>query len=376
MATTATSPQVEIGPKERFLRYFQHEVTALQEQMHRLADTALAGGERADAIDHCLAGISHLSDEVRDASVYLPAYDQLKALSEKLMETRSTLAPKSRFAFKTARKNASAISLNDAAEIASQQRLRMTGYSSNRSSAESSMSTTPNYIPTPPSEPNDSSPRLGVKGPGNKLLSPQTAAVRKPSFSESTSVMISNHTSVHIILPSSASHATSSGSLTSLRRCVVDMSVSTASGQPLAGLTLKNIRDSLLVCGHVNGPTHVTGVENSVIVVACRQFRMHECRGCDVYLLCASRPIIEGCNDIRFAPLPELYKIAAEKPTENQWDRVDDFKWLKAEHSPNWSVLPSEERIHDEVWKHTVPGGPDLALDDILKSTVPDRPNA
>ncbi|KAI9707310.1 MAG: hypothetical protein M1836_000270 [Candelina mexicana] len=356
--------EVEIGPKERFLRYFQHEVTALQDQMHRLGETALAGGERADAIDHCLAGISHLSDEA------------VKALSEKLMEIRSTLAPKSRFAFKTARKNPSAISLNDAAEIASQRRLRMTGYSSNQSSAESSMSTTPNYISTPPSEPNDSSQKLGVKGPGNKMLSPQTAAIRKPSFSESTSVIISNYISVHIILPSSASHATSSGSLTALRRCVVDMSVPTASGQPFAGLTLKNVRDSLLICGHVNGSTHVTSVENSVIVVACRQFRMHECRGCDVYLFCASRPIIEGCNDIRFAPLPENYELVAEKPIENQWDKVDDFKWLKAEQSPNWSILPSEKRIHDEVWKHTVPGGPDLALDDILKTTIPDRPSA
>ncbi len=223
------------------------------------------------------------------------------------MDIRSTLAPKSKFAFKTARKNPSAISLNDAAEIASAQRLRMTGYSSNQPSAESSISTTPNYIATPPSEPNDSSPRLGTKAPGSKLLSPETAAIRKPSFSESTSVTISSHISVHIILPSSASHATSSGSLTSLRRCVVDMSIPTASGQPFAGLALKNIRDSLLVCGHVNGPTHVTGVENSVIVVTCRQFRMHGCRGCDVYLFCTSRPIIEGCKDIRFSPLPEAY---------------------------------------------------------------------
>lgn len=50
--------------------------TALQEQMGRLADTALIGGERTDAVDHCLAGIARLSKEVKDASSYLPAYDQ------------------------------------------------------------------------------------------------------------------------------------------------------------------------------------------------------------------------------------------------------------------------------------------------------------
>lgn len=44
--------------------------------MTRLADTALIGGERADATDHCLAGIARLSSEVKEASSYLPTYDQ------------------------------------------------------------------------------------------------------------------------------------------------------------------------------------------------------------------------------------------------------------------------------------------------------------
>jgi hypothetical protein len=34
------------------------------------------GGERNDAIDHCLAGIDRLSHEVKDAAGYIPAYDQ------------------------------------------------------------------------------------------------------------------------------------------------------------------------------------------------------------------------------------------------------------------------------------------------------------
>ena len=50
--------------------------TALQDQMSRLTDTALIGGERVDATDHCLAGIARLASEVRDASTYLPSYDQ------------------------------------------------------------------------------------------------------------------------------------------------------------------------------------------------------------------------------------------------------------------------------------------------------------
>lgn len=50
--------------------------SALQDEMDHLADTALIGGERADAMDHCLAGITRLSSEVKDAAAYLPPYDQ------------------------------------------------------------------------------------------------------------------------------------------------------------------------------------------------------------------------------------------------------------------------------------------------------------
>lgn len=37
---------------------------------------SVSGGERNDAVDHCLAGIDRLSHEVKDASSYIPAYDQ------------------------------------------------------------------------------------------------------------------------------------------------------------------------------------------------------------------------------------------------------------------------------------------------------------
>lgn len=56
-----------------------------------------------------------------------------------------------------------------------------------------------------------------------------------------------------------------------------------------------------------------------------------------------------------------------EAPVQNQWDQVDDFKWLKAEHSPNWSILPDENKLNDEVWTNVVPGGPGVGLEDILK---------
>lgn len=56
-----------------------------------------------------------------------------------------------------------------------------------------------------------------------------------------------------------------------------------------------------------------------------------------------------------------------EDPIRNQWDQVDDFKWLKAEHSPNWSILPEEQRLKQEIWTNVVPGGPGMGLEDIIK---------
>lgn len=58
---------------------------------------------------------------------------------------------------------------------------------------------------------------------------------------------------------------------------------------------------------------------------------------------------------------------ATEKPAQNHWDQVDDFKWLKSEASPNWSVLPESERLSEDVWTKVVPGGQGMGFDDILK---------
>ncbi|MCJ1372951.1 hypothetical protein MMC20_004177 [Loxospora ochrophaea] len=364
--------------------------------MAKLGEMSTVGGERTDAVDHCLAGIARLSYEVKDASSYIPAYDQrtygeaIKALSAKLEETRASFAPRPKFTFKTTHKNNSAISLQDAAELASAQRRHIPGYCSYPNSNESSLAPTPAYLATPPNETSASSteptsePSALQPASSSPNLDPRTAAIRKPSFATSTSVSISSHTNLHIILPSSASHATSSGSLTSLRHCVVDMSVPTTASssspsqtasqtqpQPFAGLTIKNVKESLLVCGSVSGAAHITDVEDSVLVITTRQFRMHECRNCVVYLHCSSKPIIEDCSGIRFAPLPKPYNLTPTplSSTPNLYNQVDDFKWLKAEHSPNWSLLAPEDTIVDEVWRDIVPGGPGWSLADILKAT-------
>lgn len=353
----------QAGLKERFFRYFQHEVTALQEQMERLATTSSAGGERADAVDHCLASIDRLSHEVKDASSYIPAYDQrtyadaIKALSEKLQGIRNTFAPPKRFQFKTARKNNSATSIADAAEMAGGRPGALAGLGSTRpeSGADSGMSS--GFAPTP----------LSRTSLGEEKR--EREALGHAEFSNS-GVVISNHTGSRIILPGSSFHAAGSATVSNLHRSVVDLSPPTTRGSPFASLMLKNIKGSLIVCGHIAGPIHVTGVENSVLVIACRQFRMHRSQNIHVYLHCSSRPIIEGCQGIRFAPLPTTYVTPDLLQVANHYDQIDDFTWLKPEPSPNFSLLPEGDRVDEEVWSTIVPGGHSTSLDAILRAVM------
>jgi hypothetical protein len=192
------------------------------------------------------------------------------------------------------------------------------------------------------------------------------AGIQRPSFSNATKIVISKHHSLHLVLPSSASRATSSGTISNLQHCVIDLSPATASA-PFSALYLKNIKDSLIVCGQVAGAVHITDIGNSVLVISCRQFRMHGSKKVDVYLHSTSRPIIEDCEEVRFAPLPDAFVTSETPPAVNQWNQIDDFKWLKVESSPNFGLLDEFDRVKDGVWRAKVLGKESEDVDDILR---------
>lgn len=77
---------------------------------------------------------------------------------------------------------------------------------------------------------------------------------------------------------------------------------------------------------------------------------MHGSRNVDVYLHASSRPIIEDCVHVRFAPLPGFFSSEDWDGMGNMWDQIDDFGWLKVEPSPNLRVLGVEERIGEDIW--------------------------
>ena len=106
-------------------------------------------------------------------------------------------------------------------------------------------------------------------------------------------------------LDSASSKPGSSISITNIQHSAVDLSESLS--RPFASLAINSVTESLLICGRISGAAHVTGVENSTLIVWSRQMRMHECKKCLVYLHCGSRPIIEDCEDIRFTPFLPLH---------------------------------------------------------------------
>lgn len=187
-------------------------------------------------------------------------------------------------------------------------------------------------------------------------------------------ITITSLSSTHHRLDSAFLGAGSSISITQIHHSAVDLSSSFS--RPFATLAIDSVTESFLICGRTTGAAHVTGVEHSTLIVWSRQVRMHECKNCLVYLRCGSRPIIEDCKGIRFTPLPPVYDTV-ESPcpnSPNMWDQVDDFKWLRAEHSPNWNTLqPGDEgTIGSGPWEDIKlfdsAGCTLLELDDLLRA--------
>ncbi|KAK7732240.1 hypothetical protein SLS53_008529 [Cytospora paraplurivora] len=427
-----------MDPKERFYRHFESQtlglslstsnnhlglpycpyksdvrycLEALQEEIANLGNISASGGERKDATDHVLDGVSRLTNEVSDASEYAPPRDQmiygqaLKALREQLnIQTRS-LGPKSRFQFTQQSKEAF-ISATNRSPVAATAAPRADtnadaddGGIAVQAETRDALGNLPDLAHNNNNSTTTSSSTQARDYNAEMAREPGTA-IRKPSFSHSREVDISGHQGMHIILPPTAGRATSSGSVTGLVGCVVDMSSTAAAAAAVsssptspppppptfASLAIRDISRSLIVTGRVAGAAHITGVRDSVLVVDARQVRMHDCAGVTVYLWCGSHPIIEDCEGVRFAPVPDVYYRAwrgggdggdggdGEDTDRNQWDQVDDFNWLKAEASPNWTrLVPGGEGgssvvvIPEEFWTDTVRGGPLLNTEDILR---------
>jgi tubulin-specific chaperone C len=52
----------------------------------------------------------------------------------------------------------------------------------------------------------------------------------------------------------------------------------------------------------------------------------------------------------------------------NNWDQIDDFKWLKAEPSPHFRLLDSQQLVLSQIWIDIAPGGSKSSAKSILEA--------
>ncbi|EFR03049.1 hypothetical protein MGYG_06047 [Nannizzia gypsea CBS 118893] len=361
----ATTRRTELSTNDKFFHYFQEEVARIGERISSLHTTPTVAGEQVSAADYCLADISRLSDEVKNASTYIPSYDQrvyavaIKSLQEKFADAKEAIAPRKRFAFKRSRQNTPIKNTTD--EIM-------------QDIVSAPSTPAPNTGPEPNTQTTQAEPKssntnmepdaaMAVDGGDEGKQAEEEAAKegeeqqqeeKEEEEEQPANAPVISYNQIqdsYIILPDSAPVQNISLSLQGIQQSVIDMSSIPETGRSFSTCLLRDACDSLLICGKVDGPAYISDVIDSVVVVTCHQFRMHQCSNVIVYLSCATNPIIEGCMDIKFSPLPEAFRQSGQNGKKaDKWSSVEDFNWLRPEPSPNWSVLKDEYTVDNRVW--------------------------
>ena len=118
-------------------------------------------------------------------------------------------------------------------------------------------------------------------------------------------------------------------------------------------LHMTRLKDCTVIGAAVLTSIFLDSCERSTFVAGCQQLRAHKSTTCDFYLHVRSRAIIEDCCNCRFAPYGRNYDGKNEDfiqanldPLVNNWNQIDDFNWLGAKPSPNWSVIPENDRVY------------------------------
>jgi len=121
----------------------------------------------------------------------------------------------------------------------------------------------------------------------------------------------------------------------------------------MGALRMEQIRRCKVMTGPVMGGCYIEHAYDTQFQLAVHQFRLHHTERCDFYLRARSNPIIEDCDGLRFAPYTLEYPGVTEQLDQealgeadcgDKWCNIQDFKWLRQQQSPHWSVLPELER--------------------------------
>ncbi|XP_016124167.1 protein XRP2 [Sinocyclocheilus grahami] len=114
-----------------------------------------------------------------------------------------------------------------------------------------------------------------------------------------------------------------------------------------ATITIDDCVNCRIILGPVKGSVFFRDCKDIKCVVACQQFRTRDCKKIDVFLCCATQPIIESSTGMKFGCYqyyyPELafhFKDAGLSIFNNNWSNIHDFTPVSGE--TNWSLLPED----------------------------------
>ncbi|MCL7039202.1 hypothetical protein MKW94_010550 [Papaver nudicaule] len=283
---------------ESFTDRFHESKTSIESEINRCRSLVTDSANLKSHLDKLSVSISQLEKLVAENSYFLPSYEvraslqTISDLRETLERVNAELLPKKKFSFKTKKKEQGNVVRTE----------------------------TENY------------------GFDSVLAEKCSIQVRdSPGFRNKEGV---------VLVKSFGSSKEGDFTLSDLDSCEVRITGC------FRALYIHRVRNCRVYVGPVLGSILIEQVEDCLFMMASHQMRIHHAKKTDFYLRVRSRPIIEDCNNVRFAPYllsyqgidKDLEDSSLDQETGN-WANVDDFKWLRAVQSPNWSILPEEERV-------------------------------
>lgn len=99
----------------------------------------------------------------------------------------------------------------------------------------------------------------------------------------------------------------------------------------------------------IDGAVGASAEQPNEFFFASHQIRIHHSHFTNFYLVARSNPIIEHCDNLGFGDLTQTdfgkqeFNISKWKEAgldvKNLFGQVQDFNWLKQDHSPNWREI-------------------------------------
>ncbi|OQR95651.1 tubulin-specific chaperone C [Thraustotheca clavata] len=276
---------------ESFWKDFTELETQTRSKLDALANQGMNMSVREE-VEILLGDTNQMREMAATASLYLPPYDIrqsqniLTRLRNEIDALRNALAPRKKFTFKARAKKATA--------------------------AETSTQVVKNLA----------EPEFVPQALENELI-----------YADKTDEVI-------VITAQDAPDLT----LTRLTNCVVCIPV------PTSAVRATHLSQCHVFTGPIQGSLWLEDCTKSTFTVACRQLRVHHSHQTNFFLRIKSHPIIEDCTKLGFAPYSMNYegldvqlKSADMETTTTLWSQVHDFKWHRAQQSPNWRLLSEEE---------------------------------